>query len=112
MFELAISQQKNPMRQLLGIYFPIVNVLFVSDIVDRRCVLYSPLSTQPDLAARTVKRCHKVIWRVAGAVVQEKKKRVEEAFQSGKQCEDKDLLALMRTFVLQRVEIHLTGSNQ
>lgn len=30
MFELAISQQNNPMRQLLGIYFPIVNVLFVS----------------------------------------------------------------------------------
>ena len=30
MFELAISQQDKPMRQLLGIYFPIVNVLFVS----------------------------------------------------------------------------------
>jgi len=37
-----------------------------------------------------------VIWRVAGAVVQEKKKRVADAFQSGKPCEDKDLLALMR----------------
>jgi len=31
MFELAISQQDKPMRQLLGIYFPIVNVLFVSE---------------------------------------------------------------------------------
>ena len=31
MFELAISQQDRPMRQLLGIYFPIVNVLFVSE---------------------------------------------------------------------------------
>ena len=31
MFELAISQQHSPARQLLGIYFPIVNVLFVSE---------------------------------------------------------------------------------
>jgi len=31
MFELAISQQHNPTRQLLGIYFPIINVLFVSE---------------------------------------------------------------------------------
>ena len=30
MFELAVSQNKNPMRQLLGIYFPIINVVFVS----------------------------------------------------------------------------------
>ena len=31
MFELAVSQNQNPMRQLLGIYFPIVNTLFVSE---------------------------------------------------------------------------------
>lgn len=30
MFELAVSQNKNPMRQLLGIYFPIINVVLVS----------------------------------------------------------------------------------
>ncbi|KAF9778030.1 cytochrome P450 [Thelephora terrestris] len=77
MFELSISQNQNVMRQLLSIYFPIVNVLF------------------PDLAARTVKRCHKVIWRVAGTLVQEKKKKVLDALQGGKPCEDKDLLALM-----------------
>jgi hypothetical protein len=31
MFELAVSQQQNPMRQLLRIYFPITDVLFVSE---------------------------------------------------------------------------------
>jgi hypothetical protein len=63
---------------------------------------------QPDLAAKTVKRCHKVIWRVAGTLVQEKKKKVVDALQSGKSCEDKDLLALMRTFVSQRAKTQLT----
>lgn len=31
MFELAISQQRSPARQVLGVYFPIINVLFVSE---------------------------------------------------------------------------------
>jgi len=50
---------------------------------------------QPDSATKTVKRCHKVIWRVAGTLVQEKKRKVMDTLQSGKPCEDKDLLALM-----------------
>jgi hypothetical protein len=32
MFELSVSQQPNSIRQLLGIYFPIVDVVFVSGI--------------------------------------------------------------------------------
>lgn len=31
MFELAVSQNKNPLRQFLGIYLPIINVVFVSE---------------------------------------------------------------------------------
>jgi len=31
MFELAVSQQQNPVRELLRIYFPITDVLFVSE---------------------------------------------------------------------------------
>ena len=31
MFELAVSQNKNLLRQLLAIYFPIINVVFVSE---------------------------------------------------------------------------------
>ncbi|KAF9793193.1 cytochrome-450 hydroxylase [Thelephora terrestris] len=77
MFELAVSQNKDMVRQMLGIYFPIIDVLF------------------PDLAAKTVKRCHKVIRRVAGTLVQEKKKKILDAVRSGKHCADKDLLALM-----------------
>ena len=70
------------------------------------------MSTQPDLAARTVNRCHKVIWRVAGALVQEKKKKVVDALQSGNSCDDKDLLALMCTFVPFGLKSNSQGSNQ
>jgi hypothetical protein len=31
MFELAVSQNKDMVRQMLGIYFPIIDVLFVRD---------------------------------------------------------------------------------
>ena len=40
MFELAISQQTSPMRHLLGIYFPIINVLFVSEYHQMAGVLH------------------------------------------------------------------------
>jgi len=53
---------------------------------------------QPDMATKTVNKCHKVIWRVAGTLVQEKKKKVMDALQRGQSCEDNDLLALMRMF--------------
>ena len=51
---------------------------------------------QPDLAAKTVKKCNKVIYDVAGTLLQEKKRKILNALQSGKPCKDKDLLALMR----------------
>lgn len=57
------------------------------------------MTIQPDQAAKTVKRCHKVIWRVAGTLVQEKKKKIMDALQRGETCEDGDLLALMCAFV-------------
>ena len=50
---------------------------------------------QPDLITKTIKRCHEVIWRVAGTLIQEKKKKILDAMHNGKSCEDKDLLALM-----------------
>ena len=46
-----------------------------------------------------------MIWGVAGAVVQEKKKKVLDAIQSGEPCEDKDLLALMCMSAFQRTGI-------
>ena len=61
------------------------------------------MSIQPDMAAKTVKKCHKVIWRVAGTLVQEKKKKVMDALQHGQSCEDNDLLALMRAFAFEWV---------
>ena len=99
MFELSVSQQRSSMRTLLGIYFPIIDVLFVSKRRQIFGVSSLSVSIQPDLAARTVKKCHKVIWRVAGTLVQEKKKKVMDALQRGETCEDNDLLALMCTFI-------------
>lgn len=37
MFELAVSQNKNRTRQLLGIYFPIIDVIFVSEFHHTSC---------------------------------------------------------------------------
>lgn len=43
MFELAVSQNKDVVRQTLGIYFPIIDVLFVSEFYFTDCV---PLSSK------------------------------------------------------------------
>ncbi|PCH40422.1 cytochrome P450 [Wolfiporia cocos MD-104 SS10] len=77
MFEVAISQQTAPLRGMLAIYFPIIDVLF------------------PDLAARTVRRCQEVIRRVAGTLIQEKKRKIAEAEEKGLTHQGKDLLSLL-----------------
>ncbi|KAI0917626.1 hypothetical protein AcW1_007212 [Taiwanofungus camphoratus] len=80
MFEVAISQQQGALRSLLVIYFPIIDVLF------------------PDKAARTVSRCQEVIRRVAGQLVQEKKRKIAEAEAQGSTYQGKDLLSLLLKF--------------
>nr|BAK09372.1 cytochrome P450 [Postia placenta] len=77
MFEVAISQQQGSYRGLFAIYFPIIDVLF------------------PDKAVRTVRRCQGVIRRVAGQLVQEKKRKIAEAEASGVAHQGKDLLSLL-----------------
>ncbi|KAJ7084294.1 cytochrome-450 hydroxylase [Mycena belliarum] len=76
MFEVAISQG-SPFRTLLSIYLPTVNKLF------------------PDETVRSVQRGKEVIHRVAGRLIQEKKRKILEGEKSGDPYEGKDLLTLL-----------------
>ncbi|KAG9316669.1 cytochrome P450 [Chiua virens] len=71
MFEIALAQRDGH-RTILGIYLPIINVLF------------------PDERVKTIKRCCAVINRVAGSLLQSKKARIMEG-DTGK-----DLISLLR----------------
>jgi hypothetical protein len=51
---------------------------------------------QPDKATLTVMRCQRVIRRVAGQLVQEKKHKIMEGEKNGKAYAGKDLLSLLR----------------
>ncbi|KAF8134634.1 cytochrome P450 [Boletus edulis] len=76
MFETALTQN-NGFRTVLGIYFPILDLLF------------------PNERVRTVKRCHAVINRVAGKLIQSKKTWITEGEKSGTGGTEKDLLSLL-----------------
>ena len=51
---------------------------------------------QPNRAARTVHKSQKVIQRVAGELIQEKKRKMLEAEKNGSVYEGRDLLSLLR----------------
>jgi cytochrome P450 len=76
MFELALSQAQ-AMKTLLWIYFPFISAVF------------------PDQATRTVRRCHKVIHRVAGHLIQEKKRKIMEGEKGGIPYDGTDVLSLL-----------------
>ncbi|KAK7470690.1 hypothetical protein VKT23_002112 [Stygiomarasmius scandens] len=76
MFEIAVSQG-SLFRTLLSIYSPTLNQLF------------------PDKAARTIKRCQAIIQRVAGNLIQEKKRKIAEGELSGQAYGGRDLLTLL-----------------
>lgn len=52
--------------------------------------------SQPNKTKRFVAECHKVIERVAGTLIQEKKRKMAEAAEKGEAYQGKDLLSLMR----------------
>ncbi|KAF5354697.1 hypothetical protein D9756_005236 [Leucocoprinus leucothites] len=76
MFEMALAQG-NPVVTLLAIYFPWLNKII------------------PDKRQRTVERCKATIRRVAGRLIQEKKRKIEDAARLGKTYDGKDLLSLL-----------------
>jgi hypothetical protein len=94
MFEVVISQS-HPVWTLFRIYAPFMSALLASS-----SSLSSFLLTdcwQPDgKVDKTVKRCHGVIHRVAGHLIQEKKLKIQEGEEIGVAYDGKDLLSLLR----------------
>ncbi|KAF8159536.1 cytochrome-450 hydroxylase [Crassisporium funariophilum] len=78
MFEVVISQGA-PFRTLQRIYAPrFINALFPDTKVDQ-----------------TIERCHSIIHRVAGQLIQEKKLKIKEGEESGIPYAGRDLLSLL-----------------
>ncbi|EKM49813.1 uncharacterized protein PHACADRAFT_265519 [Phanerochaete carnosa HHB-10118-sp] len=77
MFEVAVSKQKGGLRTILVMYIPIIDKIL------------------PNKTTRFVARCQKVIERVAGKLIQEKKRKMDEAALKGEVYHGKDLLSLM-----------------
>nr|GAT57628.1 cytochrome P450 [Mycena chlorophos] len=75
-FEVFISQT-GPIRTLLSIYLPWVNKLFADETV------------------RVVEQSHKVVRRVAGRLIQEKKQKIADGEKYGDPYDGKDLLTLL-----------------
>ncbi|EIN11806.1 cytochrome-450 hydroxylase [Punctularia strigosozonata HHB-11173 SS5] len=76
MFEIAISQSQGR-RSVLSLYLPIIDVLF------------------PDKAVKVVRKSQAVIKRVAGELIQQKKRRMVEGERAGKPYEGRDLLSVL-----------------
>jgi cytochrome P450 len=76
MFEVVISQG-HPVWTLLRIYAPFMSALLDSKV------------------DKTVKKCHSVIHRVAGHLIQEKKSKIQEGEEIGVAYDGKDLLSLL-----------------
>ncbi|TFK22582.1 cytochrome-450 hydroxylase [Coprinopsis marcescibilis] len=76
MFEVAISQGSE-FSTILSIYAPWWFKIF------------------PNNVSRTVDRCQNVIRKVAGELIQDKKRKIEEGQKSGKPYQGRDLLSLL-----------------
>jgi len=76
MFEVVISQS-HPLWTLLRIYAPFMGALLDGKV------------------NKTVKKCHSVIHRVAGHLIQEKKFKIQEGEKTGVAYNGKDLLSLL-----------------
>ena len=96
MFEIAISQI-NGLRLLIGIYLPFLLHIYASLSISPLLMTILILGAmQPDSITRTVRRCREIIHRVAGQLVQEKKKKVMKGEKEGSAYGGKDLLSLLR----------------
>lgn len=77
MFEVAVSRQSGGWRPIITAYLPWLDKLFPNDTV------------------RFVAKCQTVIERVAGRLIQEKKRKIAEAEEKGQVYQGKDLLSLL-----------------
>ena len=94
MFEIAVSQQGGGLWELAIVYAPILDRFAVSV---HKYFLYLALTRrlQPGPRYGVVKRCQEVIRRVAGRLIQEKKRKIEEAEKAGSVYGGRDLLSAL-----------------
>lgn len=93
MFEVAVSRQSGDWRTTFALFIPLMDKIFVSFRGLPRILLLTLL--QPDKNAQFVAQCQEVIKRVAGRLIQEKKRKMAEAEEKGQTYQGKDLLSLL-----------------
>jgi len=93
MFEVVISQG-HPVWTILRIYAPFMGSLLVCSSLS--CRLSDQLIQPDGTVDKTVKKCHSIIHRVAGHLIQEKKRKIKEGDEIGITYNGKDLLSLLR----------------
>ena len=97
MFEVAVSRQTQSLRSTLVLYIPFLESIWVR-ATTKCCMDWGVLSrcVQPDKTHAFVAQCQEVIKRVAGTLIQEKKRKMAQAAEKGEAYDGKDLLSLMR----------------
>jgi hypothetical protein len=97
MFEVAISRQTGGWQATLALYIPWWEKVFVRLDYDVNYILLTD-RVQPNDTTRFVDKCQKVIERVAGTLIREKRRKMEEAEEKGQTYQGKDLLSLLRKY--------------
>ncbi|KAI0337211.1 cytochrome P450 [Trametopsis cervina] len=77
MFDAVLSKNKRPFWRTIALYWPILDRIF------------------PDETTRFTAKCRAVIDRIAGDLIQEKKRKIAEAEEKGQNYQGKDLLTLL-----------------
>ena len=95
MWEFAISQPRF-LRSAIYCYVPILNRLFVR-LVSLATYTWLIL-LKPGEATNVVRKGQETINRIAGQLIQEKKRKIEQDGFSGRGYDGKDLLSLLRTY--------------
>ena len=96
MFEIAVSQQGGGVWELLLMYAPILDRILVREhpCTQRSCL--TSLWMKPGERYGVIKKSQATIQRVAGQLIQEKKRKIQEAEKSGSAYIGKDLLSALR----------------
>ena len=101
MFEIAVSQS-HPVWAFLRLYAPFMSALLASSSSSLASFSLTDCLQPDGKVDKTVKRCHNVIHRVAGHLIQEKKLKIQEGEEVGIAYDGKDLLSLLREWTNMR----------
>ena len=99
MFEIAVSQQGGGVWELAITYLPILDRLSVRAYIRSSSIVLQFIKLlQSGQRHNVVKKSQETIQRVAGRLIQEKKRKIEEAEKEGSVYGGKDLLSALREF--------------